>query len=88
MDLDLWQQEVSGDQLIGHDKTKIFEILEMAKGIDYNKKISKDEDGNDVEGKKPFYQTLQKKLAFMNQKHVVKHLHVEEYPDDDDDDED
>ena len=29
--------------------------------------------------------TIQKKLAFLNQKHVIKHLHVE-YPDDEDED--
>jgi hypothetical protein len=59
----------------------------MAKGIDYNKNITKVEGGKDLEEPKPFYQTLQKKLAFMNQKHVVKHLHVE-YPEDDEEDDD
>jgi hypothetical protein len=56
--------------------------------------VSVDEQGNhlpDKDGmlryKKPFHTTLQKKLAFLNQKHVVKHIHVE-YPQEEDDDDD
>ena len=56
--------------------------------------VSVDDQGNplpDQDGmlryKKPFHTTLQKELAFLNQKHVVKHIHVE-YPQEEDDDDD
>jgi hypothetical protein len=56
--------------------------------------VSFDDKGNhkpDDDGylryKKPFHTTIQRKLAFLNQKHVVKHIHVE-YPQEEDDEND
>jgi hypothetical protein len=86
LDLNLWEQNLNGDELVGKDNTKIYQILEMTKGVHFHKKIIKVEDCPDREEHKPFYQTVQKKLAFMNQSHVVKHLHVD-YDQDKDDEE-
>ena len=100
MDLNLWSQNDEEDNFDGVDKTDIFNTLELVDDINYNhvnRSAWEEPDPGEVpvpgaqkerEGviryKKPFHTTIQKKLAFLNQKHVMKHLHVE-YPDDDDD---